>query len=180
MYQVGDLVIYGSSGVCRVSAVGKPGVSYVDEGKDYYTLSPLYGTEVIYAPVDTKVYMRPTLTREEAEQFIREMPGMQEQELDGKNLQLLVRQYQDAFQPHDCTALAKLIKTAYCKNTAARKCGKKPGKVDEKYMKRAEELLYGELAVALGISRDSVPQYIREALRTEPRGAAGHPACPGA
>ena len=50
MYQVGDLVIYGSSGVCRVSAVGKPGVSYVDEGKDYYTLSPLYGTEVIYAP----------------------------------------------------------------------------------------------------------------------------------
>ena len=58
MYQVGDLVIYGSSGVCRVSAVGKPGVSYVDEGKDYYTLSPLYGTEVIYAPVDTKVHIR--------------------------------------------------------------------------------------------------------------------------
>ena len=164
MYQVGELVIYGSSGVCRISAVGTPKASYVDQSKTYYTLSPLYGTEVIFAPVDTKVHMRPALTREEAEQFIREMPAIREEAIDGKNLQLISRQYQDAFQPHDCTALASLIKSAHRKNTAALKSGKKPGKVDEKYMKRAEELLYGELAAALEIPYDQVEDYIASRL----------------
>lgn len=32
--------------------------------------------------------------------------------------------------------------------------GKKLGLVDERYMKRAEEMLHGELAVALGMTRE--------------------------
>lgn len=169
MYQIGDLVIYGGSGVCRVEAVGTPeAFRSGGDRRRCYTLSPLYGTETIYVPVDTRVPMRPILTREEAERFIRSLPTLREEDLDGRNLQLLSRQYQDAFLPGDCTALARIIKTAYHKNAAARSRGKKPGRVDEKYQKRAEELLYGELAAALEIPREEVPRYIREALRAEP------------
>ena len=32
--------------------------------------------------------------------------------------------------------------------------------IDERFMRRAEELLFGELAVALGIEREDVPDYI--------------------
>ena len=49
------------------------------------------------------------------------------------------------------------------------KAGRQPGKVDARFRKRAEELLYGELSVALGIPQDSVPQYIHQKLKAAGR-----------
>jgi len=57
-----------------------------------------------------------------------------------------------------------LIKRAYRKPRAGRARGAKPGQVDERYMKRAEELLYGELAVALDMSKEEIGGYIAEAV----------------
>ena len=54
--------MYGISGVCRVAKIGKPQFASGDHKKLYYTLVPEYGTETIYAPVDTTVFMRPILT----------------------------------------------------------------------------------------------------------------------
>ena len=39
---------------------------------------------------------------------------------------------------------------------------RKFGAVDERFMKRAEELLFGELAAALDIPKDRVPEYIAD------------------
>ena len=36
---------------------------------------------------------------------------------------------------------------------------------NEKFMKKAEDLLFGELAVALGIKKEEVPVYIGTRLR---------------
>ena len=72
MFQIGERIMYGSSGVCRVEAIGKPdSASFADRDRDYYTLSPLYGEGVIYVPVDSSVFMRPILSREEALELIR-------------------------------------------------------------------------------------------------------------
>ena len=56
----------------------------------------------------------------------------------------------------------QLIKGIYEKGKHA-----KLGVVDQRYMKRAEDLLYGELAVALGIERDEVLPYIRRVVDGE-------------
>ena len=37
--------------------------------------------------------------------------------------------------------------------------------MDEKYMRLAEGLLFGELAVVLGIPYDEVPKYIEEKIK---------------
>lgn len=161
MYQTGALVVYGGSGVCKVTGVGVP----EGQSKPYYTLSPVYGTEVIYAPVDTKVFMRPALTRQQAEEFIQLMPAIEGEAVHSGNLQLRTRQYQASFESHSAEDLVKLIKTIYQKDETAKASGRRPGRVEEKYRKRAEELLYGELSVALDIPRDNVPQYIRQALK---------------
>ncbi|MGI5966561.1 MULTISPECIES: CarD family transcriptional regulator [Anaerotruncus] len=167
MYQVGNYIIYGTSGVCRIAAIGRPDASYADPNKSYYTLVPAYGTEVIYTPVDTKVFMRPVISKSEAEQLIREIPSIREDSAGNpgaKNQQILSEHYQSAIQTHDCGDLIRLIKTIYQKNQAAEKHGKKPGRIDEHYRKRAEELLCGELAIALGIPRDAVLRHILDAL----------------
>lgn len=72
MYEIGSLLIYDTTGVCRVEDIGVPeGLPVSDKSKKYYRLTPVFGSGSIYIPVDTKVFMRPVITREEAEDLIR-------------------------------------------------------------------------------------------------------------
>ena len=75
MFQPGELVVYGSTGVCRVEGFGGLDQPGEDRGKRYYLLKPLWQDGMIYAPVDSeKVPMRPVMSREEAEALIGRMP----------------------------------------------------------------------------------------------------------
>ena len=56
MYQAGDYIVYGTSGVCRVDEI-KPSPFEGEEGRQYYTLTPVTGTETIYIPVDSPVLL---------------------------------------------------------------------------------------------------------------------------
>lgn len=69
-----------------------------------------------------------------------------------------------SFQSHNCNGLICLVKTIYAKTSKAKSQWKKPAQVDEKYWKRAEDLLYGELAVALNIGKDKVEDYLKAVL----------------
>lgn len=167
VYQSGELVVYGGSGVCRVAAVGEGESPRFEAGKCYYTLCPLYGSEVIYVPVDTKAHLWPALTREEAVEFIHTIPAIQEEAVDGRSVQVLTRQYQLSFQSHERADLVRLLKTIYARNAAAQVSGKRPGRIDEKYMRLAEDLLHGELAAALDVPREEIGQYIADTLRSK-------------
>lgn len=164
MYQVGDIVIYGNSGACRVVSVGVPQATWTDRHKMYYTLSPIYGSETIYVPVDAKVFMRPVLSKNEAQALIEKIPAIRDENDRGAHPTPSSENYLLPFKTHNCCDLIRLIQTIYHKNQLLRSAGRKPGKVDERYRKRAEELLYGELAVALDIPKENVPQYIQHVL----------------
>ena len=60
--------------------------------------------------------------------------------------------------------LIRLAKSIRAKKIEAEKRQKRIGSTDEKYLRRAEELLFGELAVALEISMDDVPAFIEQRL----------------
>lgn len=160
MYQVGAMVIYGGEGVCRVEAVGPLAMRGVRDSRLYYTLAPLYREGKIYTPVDTSVFMRPVLSREEAEELVRTMPDIEAAHCTERNPRVLGTFYQDLIRSRSCVGMVQIIKTAHRKTQARRAQGSKPGQVDEKYLRRAEELLYGELAVALDIPREQVSSYI--------------------
>ena len=164
MFQPGDLIVYGNNGVCRVIKVGKPEVTVANGKRLYYTLQPLYSTEIIYTPVDSGVFMRPVISRDEAEKLISQIPQIRENVYTNRNLTMLSAHYEAAFQSHSCADLIQLIKSVYAKNASAEQHGKKPGQIDQRYMRRAENLLHGELAVSLGISRDDVSGYIAKAV----------------
>ena len=42
MYQIGDLIVYGGTGVCRVEAVDTPKPWPGEAARQYYLLKPLY------------------------------------------------------------------------------------------------------------------------------------------
>lgn len=56
--------------------------------------------------------------------------------------------------------LVRLIRAIYAKGRKAAGKGRRLGQVDERSMKRAQEMLHGELAAALEISVDQVADYI--------------------
>jgi CarD family transcriptional regulator len=164
MFQAGEFVIYGNSGVCEIKEVGVPGFSTGPSPKSYYTLSPLYSTETIYTPVDTKVLMRTVISSTEAQTLIGQLPQLQEEDFSTCNTKWLANVYESSLQDYTCESLMKLIKSICMKNCDVILSKKKLNETDLKYLKRAEDLLYNEFSVALGMEVADVKQIIEEAL----------------
>lgn len=164
MYQAGDLIIYSGEGVCRVEAIGPVSITGANKEKVYYTLMPLYRRGRIFAPVDSNVYMRPILSHEEALDLIRRIPSITPRAVEGSGARFLNERYKTELQSNECEDLIRIIKDVYRKSRDAADRGKKLGQIDERYMKRAEEILYGELAASLQIPRDDVPAYIAKVI----------------
>ncbi len=155
MYQPGDLVVYGRTGVCRVERV-----EVRPDGQAFYALSPLYQNCDIYTPAEGKVFMRPVISREEADALIDRASGMEVEACEGLSLRELTDHYQAAIAAHDCQTLFELTMSIYTKKRAAERAKKKFGAVDERFMREGESLLFGELAVALDIPLEEVKSYI--------------------
>ena len=172
MFQIGDLIIYGNEGVCKVIEIGVPDI-FVDEGDDrmYYTLEPVYKRGTVYTPVDTSVFMRHIISREEALNLINEIPHISDDIIENRNIRVLSEEYEKSIRSHDCTDLLRLIKSVHHKRKVMNDRGKKLGQVDEKFFKRAEELLHGEFAVALNIPKEEVGNFISDRIEKLSTGA---------
>ena len=168
VYQTGDLVVYGTTGVCRVEGITKPGLSFAERDREYYLLQPLHQDGVIYAPVDSqKAPIRPVMSRAEAEALIGKIPGIRAEAWKAPTLQALAQRYQEAIHSSDTLELVELTMSIYAKREQARSRSRRLGMTDERYMKQAERLLYGELSAALEIPYEEVAPYI--AARMESR-----------
>lgn len=166
MFQKGEYVIYGNSGICRVEEIGIP-ANYprTTEGKQYYTLAPVFGSGMIYAPVDTRVFMRYILTRQEAEALIDQMPDIKEEAFAGQDVRTLSEKYKECLDTHQCADLVRLMKTIHKKEKSMAENGKKLAKTEQDYGRMAKELLHQEFSMALGIPCEEVEAYILKRIR---------------
>ncbi len=164
MYEVGARVIYGTAGVCKVESVGPLTMKGVPKDVNYYTLTPIYQSGRIFAPVDGSVHMRPALTREEALELIRQIPYVEENFVESNNPRVLNDHYQVFLKSGDCMDLVRVIRSVTAKAKHVAKKGRRLGSVDERSMRRAEEMLHNELAVALDISPSEVKPLITRSL----------------
>ena len=166
MYQIGELILYGGTGVCRVTEVVAKRFSRTEPEKLYYVLKPLYSAGTITTPVENdKVFTRPVISRDEAMALIDTIPSIHAEAYHNSNLQQLENHYRTELESHDCVDLLRLTMSTYQKKVEREKAKLKFGAVDRRYMERAENLLFGELAVALDIDRDSVQRFIEERLQ---------------
>ena len=167
MFQQGDLVVYGATGVCRVEGLGNPDPRD-RSGREFYLLKPLYQDGVVYTPAEGgKVPMRPVMSREEAIALIGAIPTIEPEVFRERTLQLLSQRYQTLLQSGNGRDLLELTMSVYQKRRQAEKQNRRLGMVDEKYGRQAERLLFGELAVALDIPVDQVPAYISSRMKEQ-------------
>ncbi len=164
MYEVGERIIYGTAGVCRVESVGPLSMKGVPKDVVYYTLAPVYQSGRIFAPVDSPVRSRPALTREEAMELIHQIPNVEASFVESNNPRMLNEHYQEFLRSGDCLDLVRVIRAVNAKAKHVAKKGRRLGSVDERSMRRAEEMLHNELAVALDIPPSEVKPLITRTL----------------
>ena len=164
MFKIGDLIVYGNAGVCRVTEIGKSPLKGAPEDQEYYTLMPCYAEKsVIFTPCNNpKVVMRPIVTKEEANALISNIPMIAALEI----LEEKKREdcYKEIIRSCDPNKFISIIKTIYIRKQQRISEGKKATASDEKYFQLAEDKLYGELAIALEIEKSKVKEYILECV----------------
>ncbi len=158
MYSVGDKVVYGEHGVCTVTQIAPLAISGTPKDRLYYYLEPLQGSGTFFAPVDSGTFMRPVMNRGEAEALIDAMPEIEPAICLDNRFNHVDAFYKKLFQEHSCEALVSIVKGLQLR-IAERKT---KGSRAEATMKRARDMLYGELSVALGIEMDGVETYIQQ------------------
>ena len=164
MFKEKQLVMYGTTGVCRVVEIGTPDFAS-EEGRKYYYLEPIYQSGMIYAPVDNeRIPIRAIVSKKEANELIDGIGKVRVKSFTPQSLQQLSQHYQGIIDKHSCQALIELIKAVNKKEKDAIKKNKKLGQIDRRYLKLAEDLLYGELAASLGKEKQEIAQMVGEKL----------------
>ncbi len=160
MYEIGEKIIYGENGVCTVEKIA-PLES--GDGKLYYYLCPLIGSGTYFTPVDSKAYMRPVMSREAAEAFIDSIPGIEPAVCSDNRFNHVDAFYKELFKQHSCEALVSIVKGLNDRMSQRKTKSSRA----EAIMKRARDMLHGELATALGLEVGEVEDYISRRLGEE-------------
>ena len=163
MFSVGDKIIYGENGVCTVESIGPLSMAGAPKDKLYYYLSPLIGSGTYFAPVDSGAYMRPVMSRAEAEALIDAMPGIQPAICNDNRFNHVDTFYKNLFKQHSCEALESIVKGLRSRMSDRKTKSSRA----EATMKRAKDILHGELSVALDIDVKDVEGYIASRLGAE-------------
>ncbi|MDR2753673.1 MAG: CarD family transcriptional regulator [Oscillospiraceae bacterium] len=174
MFSIGDTVIYGSYGICKITGVQD--MTLGAEPHAYYVLAPVYeDNATFYLPVGNEKAegkLRRILSTDEIYKLIKEMPN--EGTIWVPNDNERREQYRRILSGSSRSALVQLIKTLYQHGEDLKGAGKS-GRLtasDDRFLKDAEKALYDEFAHVLGIPRDEVLPLVTQLIE-ENEGALG-------
>ena len=155
MFNKGDKVIYGQTGVCVVEDIAQREL-IKNVKRLYYKLRPIYQqNNIIYAPAQSdKVFIRSIISKEEAEELISKMPDIYKAAIESEDAD------GEENKPTTCEELAAVAVKIHRKKKAAKSAHKRLGFTDEKNLEHAEEMLFGELAEVLELDINEIPKVL--------------------
>ena len=166
MYNKGDVVLYGTNGICDIIDITTVDIQGIAKDRLYYVLKTRNNTGTIYVAVDSDISkMRKLISTDEATELIAGIADIEPLELKDKKKP--DTEYREVLQRYDCKELIGLIKCIYFRKKERLDEGKKVIAADEKYMKLAEDVLYQELGVVLDIPKDQVLDYLIDRIKNE-------------
>lgn len=148
MFQVGDAVSYGTSGVCTI-AEKKP-MKLAGQQCECYILKPVYdSTMKICVPCNSQVLL--DLLREPAPEHEPDPEVRKER-------------YRRTLQSGDRHALLRMIRDIYTERRHRHAMGKQLSSYEDSALREAQNILHSEFAYTMGIAPDEVPDFIAGVL----------------
>lgn len=164
MFEIGEYIVYGTNGICRVEDVCSSPYDKTDT-RTYYLLVPVNNpmSSTIYTPVNNeRVPMRRLMTKEEIEALIADMPQIELLTVPiEKHRREIYRATIGTLSP---AGYVQVIKTVHRRRADLTAAHKHFPVTDLEYGRLAKHLLYSECAHVLGMAEDSVEQYITDRL----------------
>lgn len=161
MFQVNDVIIYGTQGVCQIVGIEEKNISGAK--KNYFVIKPIQDhSATIFAPTDNVHVlkkMRRLLSREEIDSLIDSMPDENLVWIQNDNERKEL--YRQILSVGDHAEMMKMIKAIYAHKKEREAEGKRLHVIDERFFKDAEHILYNEFQYVLQLhSKDELMTYI--------------------
>ena len=165
MFQINDVILYGTQGVCEITGIEEKIISGAK--KKYYVLKPVKDQgSTIYAPTENEQVlkkMRRLLTETEINDLIDSMP--EEKTLWIANVNERKEYYKQILAGGDHLDLIRMIKAIFAQKQEREAAGKRLHMSDEYFFKDAEQILYNEFQYVLKLnSKEELMQYIFKRL----------------
>ena len=164
MLNVGDCVISGSHGLCKVRDILVPAFLEKGNEKQYYMMvSAVDAGSVIYVPVEgAEDKVRDVMSADDAEELICEIEDVDELDLpDGKKAEPEIT---GIIKRNIADEMMSLVKSLHKIKAIREAEGKKFAALNEKYLNMAEKLLYTEMAFSLKTEKETIKDRVIEVL----------------
>ena len=164
MYNIGEHIVYGSSGPCLIADMTTMRVPGSGGERQYYVLRPVNSAgSTIYCPVDNdRVCIRSVLNRKEAKGLLGEAAEIPFIDIESeKNRETVYKEVLKGSDPRQCVGM---IKTLMRKREERLAQGRKFTAVDEKYLREAMDVVSAELSLALGSKQETAAKHLTELL----------------
>lgn len=152
MKSIGEFVVYRKD-VCKIVEVKENSFNH----KMCYRLIPVSDESLsLTIPVDNE-HIRSLMTKEEVLDFVKSFKTIPFIDVEEKQLE---NEYKKLLNEESKESLAKIIKTTYFRNQERLLNNKKISDKDNRYFEMAENYLYHEIAVVLGLSFEEARKYV--------------------
>ena len=148
-FAIGDLIFYGESGTCCVEEIVER--EFLGELRTCYRLSP--------------VFMRNIVSPKEAQAIIDSIETIVPEVTKTTSPRELTERYDKMIKTHDCNEYMKFVVSFHVKKKLLAEQKKKVSAIDERFLKKVEDLLYGELAAALEMDKIAAKLLIQERVQ---------------
>lgn len=152
MFQINDVIIYGTQGVCKITGTEEKLIG--GKQKTYYILKPVSDQgSTIFAPADNPLVlnkMRRLLTKDEIHKLIDAMQSEDAVWVANENERKEL--YRGILAKGDHLELIRMIKAIYAHKKERETEGKRLHMSDERFFKDAEQILYNEFQYVLNMA----------------------------
>ena len=173
MFEVNDVIVYGTQGVCRIAALEEKNIS--GTLKQYFVLKPVHDTgATVFVPTENAHVlkkMRKVLSEEEINTLIDAMAQKDAVWIPGENERK--ERYKRMLASGDHLELISMLKGIYAHKKSREAEGKHLHMSDERFFKDAEQMLYNEFLYVLKLAdRDALMAYIEARIGSNGNTAA--------
>ena len=165
MFQIGERVVYGFHGVCRVADLEE---RVIDRKRAVYmVLEPMGpGSSRFYVPTHNAAAMskvKRMLSGEELESLLLSPSVRNGKWIPEENLRK--QTYRSLISSGDREKLMQMVRCIYLYKAEQAAAGKRCHLCDENFLRDAEKLLTAEIAIILDMTPEEAKQYLRCRLK---------------
>ena len=160
MFKIGDTVVYGAQGICKIDSVETKLIGR--QKQDYYVLKPIFNQNTsVFVPVDNEALtakMLSALTKAQINGLAKKVTDIEVIKASDENQKREL--YKSILSSSNRERLVSLIKTIRFERDTRREAGKKLNISDEQTLRKAESLLYNEIAFVFRVAPDEAKNII--------------------